>query len=55
MKIVAPALGDHVDYAAGGPAKLSIETTRLHLNFLYKLEGDVVVVAKLSGAEVGDF
>ena len=45
MKIVAAALGDNVDYAACGSTKLSIETARLNLHFLYELEWQVIVFA----------
>src|SRR5689334_4272120 len=45
VKFVAAALGDNVDHAAGGAAKLSIEAAGLHLHFLHELEREVVVVA----------
>ena len=55
VKIIATALGNNVDYAACGAPKLSIKTARLHLHFLYKLEGEIVCVTKLAGAEVCNF
>src|SRR5689334_1973325 len=45
VKFIAAALGDNVDHAAGGAAKLSIETARLHLHFLHELKRQVIVVA----------
>src|ERR1051325_2995593 len=45
VKLIAAALGDNVDHAACGAAKLSIETAGLYLHFLYELEWEVIVVA----------
>ena len=42
VKLIAAALGDNVDYAAGCATKLSIETARLNLHFLYELERQVI-------------
>src|SRR5215510_5038745 len=42
VKLIAAALGDNVDHAAGSATKLSIETARLNLHFLYELERQVI-------------
>ena len=42
VKLIATALGDNVDHAAGGATKLSIETAGLYLHFLYELERLVI-------------
>ena len=42
VKLIAAALGDNVDHAASRAAKLSIETARLYLHFLYELERQVI-------------
>ena len=55
VKVIAAALGDNVDHAARCAAKLSVETARLNLYFLYELERQVIGFAQLAGAEVCDF